>query len=566
MVAKQLRSFNRYDAMVAIGLFALLYAAVHVGQGMFARFSPEHPPSISLNPALLPYYAARSVLRMFVALALSVAFSLAYGSIAAKNRRAEQFLIPLLDILQSVPVLGFLSATLAFFLSLFPTSLFGLELASIFAIFTGQVWNMTFAFYHSLLTLPEHLKEAAAMMKLSRWQKFWKVEVSYAMLPLVWNGMMSFAGGWFFLAASEAITVLRRDYRLPGLGSYMATAVEQGNLAATLWAIGAMIVTIVLVDQFFWRPIVAWAEKFRAEETEAVVKVSSWVLNLLQQTHLLRRYFGRLAVGVGEWLDRRMTEIGEISLPEHTRLGLGRLMTFALITFCAYWFLRGVIIVVTDLSIGEMLRVVGLGFVTLARVIMVVVISTVLWVPIGVFIGLHPNLARFAQPLVQIAASFPANMLYPLLAFLFLQTQFPFAIGSILPLMLGAQWYVLFNAIAGAMSIPTELREAVAVFRLPTREQWLRLILPALFPHWVTGAITAWGGAWNASIVAEVIEWHKHKLTTVGLGAYITHATVEGHAAAIVWGIAVMSAFVVVFNRLFWQRLYRLAESRYKLE
>ncbi|MFA0731208.1 MAG: hypothetical protein LKKZDAJK_001989 [Candidatus Fervidibacter sp.] len=565
MIAKQVRSFNRYDAMVAMGLFALLYAAVHVGQGMFARFSPEHPPPISLNPALLPYYAARSVLRMFVALALSVAFSLVYGSVAAKNRRAEQFLIPLLDVLQSVPVLGFLSATLTFFLSLSPTSLFGLELASIFAIFTGQAWNMTFAFYHSLLTLPEPLKEAAAMMKLSRWQRFWKVEVSYAMLPLVWNGMMSFAGGWFFLAASEAITVLRRDYRLPGLGSYMATAVEQGDLVATLWAIGVMVVTIVAVDQFFWRPMVAWAEKFRTEETEAVVKVSSWVLNLLQQTHLLRRYFGRLAVGVGEWLDRRMTQIGEIALPEHTRLGLGRLTTFALITFCVYWFLRGVIIVVTDLSIGEMLRVVGLGFVTLARVMMVVVISTLLWVPIGVFIGLHPNLARFAQPLVQIAASFPANMLYPLLALVFLKTQFPFAIGSVIPMMLGAQWYVLFNAIAGAMGIPTELQEAAGIFRLPAKERWRWLIIPALFPHWVTGAITAWGGAWNASIVAEVIEWHKQRLTTAGLGAYITLAATKGHAAAIVWGITVMSAFVLTFNRLFWQRLYRLAELRYKL-
>jgi len=565
MLGKQIRLFNRYDALVAAGLFALLYATVHVGQGMFVRFSPQHPASLPLDPTLLPYYAARSVLRMFVALAFSVAFSLVYGSIAAKNRRAERFLVPLLDILQSVPVLGFLSATVAFFVSLFPTNLFGLELASIFAIFTGQAWNMTFAFYHSLLTLPEPLKEAATMMGLSRWQKFWKVEVSYAMLPLVWNGMMSFAGGWFFLAASEAITVLRRNYRLPGLGSYMATAVEQGNLAATLWAIGAMVVTIVAVDQFFWRPVVAWAEKFRAEETEAVAKVGSWVLNLVRRTQLLRRWFKRITVDVGEWLDRKMTRLSKASLPEHVSLGLGRGLTFALFAFCAYWFVRGVMIVVADLSVSEMLKVIGLGLVTLARVVVVVVVSTLIWVPIGVFIGLNPNLARFAQPLVQIAASFPANMLYPLLALVFLKTQFPFAIGSVIPMMLGAQWYVLFNAIAGAMSIPTELQEAASIFRLPAKERWRWLIIPALFPHWVTGAITAWGGAWNASIVAEVIEWHKQRLTTAGLGAYITLAATEGHAAAIVWGITVMSAFVLTFNRLFWQRLYRLAELRYKL-
>lgn len=563
-----LRSFNRYDFGVILALFALLYAFLHIGHGMWEPLPKGEPLRITLDPLALPAYVGRSVLRMFLALGLSLIFSLVYGSLCAKSRSAERILILLLDILQSVPVLGFLSATVVFFMALFPNSMVGLELTSIFAIFTSQAWNLTFAFYHSLITLPSYLVDVSHVYHLTRWQRFWRVEVPSAMPSLVWNGMMSFAGGWFFLVASEAVTVFHQDYRLPGLGSYMATAIEQGNLSAMVWAITAMVLTILVVDQLFWRPVVAWSQKFRIEETKSELEAHSWVLERLRRAQGLRHLVGRLALSIGDWLESRARRWEKPRRSSHfaSMKRIGRhVLSFALGLLILFWATYGTWVAFTQLGMPEMGRVVGLGVLTFLRVVTVLVLSTFLWLPIGVMIGLKPRVARFARPLVQIVASFPANMFYPLLALLFLQTSFPFALGSIIPMSLGAQWYLLFNCIAGTQSLPSDLLEASRMFRLHGWQWWRQLILPGIFPHWVTGAITAWGGAWNASIVAEVITWHEHTLTTPGLGAYITRMTSEGNTAGILWGITVMSAFVVLSNRLFWKRLYALAEARYKV-
>jgi NitT/TauT family transport system permease protein len=557
------------DALLFTALFALLLGVFHLAHAMRAPFSPARPLTIDLSPSALPGYAARSLFRMFLAFGASLAFTLVYGYVSAYNRRAERILVPLLDILQSVPVLGFLSVTVTGFMALFPGSLLGLECASIFAIFTGQAWNMTFSFYHSLKLIPKELREASAVYRLSGWQRFTRLEVPFAMIGLVWNGMMSFGGGWFFLAASEAITVLGHDFKLPGIGSYMATAVLRGDTRAVMWAILTMVVLVVLADQLFWRPVVAWSQRFKLEETEAGEETHSWVLEWLRRSALVGWLDERLIAPMLKALDALLLSAGRAAqdhpLPVGLRRAVQTLLGLVALALMGYGLVRGIVMVWTGLSLAEAAHVLYLGFLTLLRVAVMVVVATVIWTPVGVRIGFSPRLARLAQPLVQIGASFPANLLFPVVVLAFIRLRIDLNWGSVLLLALGTQWYILFNVIAGAMAVPSDLREAATVFRLRGWTLWRTLILPSIFPAWVTGALTAAGGAWNASIVAEVASWGSHHLAAQGLGAYIAQATGKGDWPAIFMGIAVMSAFVVLLNRRVWRPLYLLAEERYRL-
>jgi len=557
------------DVTVFLGVMALLYLLARVGAGTVVRFAPPHiTPGVSLDPRNLPYYAARSTLRMFVALGASLVFTLVYGYAAAHSRKAERVLVPLLDILQSVPVLGFLSVTVTGFLALFPGSLLGLEAASVFAIFTAQAWNMTFSFYHSLRTLPRELDEAAALYRLPRWQRFIRLEVPASMIGLVWNAMMSFGGGWFFVAASEAISVLNQKYTLPGIGSYVATAVAAQNLGAMAPALLTMAVVIVTIDQLFWRPIVAWADKFRLEQSAAAEAPRSWLLTLLR-TARLPRLIGHALTPLGDAVNGVLSRLTPVrprgaAAPGQRRLG-DLLYNGVLLLITAALLARGIEFVLREVGLAEVGHVALLGLVTLARVLVLLVFSTLVWTPVGVAIGFSPRLARLAQPVVQLLASFPANFLFPFATILFIRGGISLNWGGILLMSLGAQWYILFNTIAGAQSIPTELREMAASMGLRGWKLWRHLIIPGIFPAWVTGGITAAGGAWNASIVAEVVSWGSTTLTATGLGAYVAQATGSGDWPRIVLGVGMMSVYVVGLNRLVWRRLYALAETKYRL-
>ncbi|HLV81720.1 MAG TPA: ABC transporter permease subunit, partial [Chthonomonadaceae bacterium] len=446
--------FGWRDVVLFVIFFGLLWEVLHLAHGMRAPFAPTAPMAIDLSPSALPGYAALSLLRMFLAFGASLLFTFVYGYVAAYNARARRVLIPLLDILQSVPVLGFLSVTVTGFMALFPGSLMGLECASIFAIFTGQAWNMTFSFYQSLRTIPQELTEAATVYRLTGWQRFVKLEAPFSMIGLVWNGMMSFGGGWFFLAASEAISVLGHSYKLPGIGSYMATAVDKGDLRAVLWAIVSMIAVVVLVDQLFWRPVVAWSQKFKFEQTESGQEPTSPVLDLLRRSALLPWLERRLLAPMGRALDallarsarRGASPRGVSMLWRVGRVALG----LALLLLVVYGIVLAFMEIGRELSWRETLHVFFLGLLTLLRVAFMVVAATLLWTPIGVRIGFSPRLARIAQPLVQIGASFPANLIFPVLVLAFLRLHVDFNWGSILLIALGTQWYILFNVIAGA--------------------------------------------------------------------------------------------------------------------
>jgi NitT/TauT family transport system permease protein len=557
------------DIIVGAALLGLLFGLLKLAPALNAPFLPKTAPSaVSTDPADLPYYAVRSLLRMFIALILSVIFTFVYATAAARLRRTEKVLIPLLDILQSVPVLGFLSVTVTAFIDLFPGSELGLECASIFAIFTAMAWNMTFAFYHSLITQPRDLDEASRIMRLTRWQRFWRLDVPSGMIPLVWNGMMSFGGAWFFLAASEAISVLNHQYALPGLGSYAAAAIQQGNLGEVGYAIITELIVVLGVNFFFWRPVTAWAERFRVEESESAEKPRSLVLDVLRRSDI-PELLGRPLKPVGRLLDRVTRPLG---LAEHPLVvGRARERTgdvffagvIAAVVAYGAWQALGYVRATTGL--GEFGYAFELGAATFARVMFLVAVATVIWVPVGVWIGMTPKVTRFAQPVVQILAGFPANFLFPFATVVFVAWHIPLDLGAVLLMALGAQWYILFNVIAGASAIPSDLREAMTSLQVSGWLKWKKFILPSIFSSYVTGGITAAGGAWNASIVAEIVIYGHNHLIAVGLGAYIAQATASGNFPKILVGIVVMSVYVVVTNRLLWRRLYALAERRYSL-
>ncbi|WP_433192391.1 ABC transporter permease [Nocardia sp. CA-107356] len=557
------------DVVVFVGAAVLIWAVVQISTSVAVPFDETTAAAtVSTDARELPYYAARSLLRMFAALALSIAFTFVYATAAARLRRTRAVLLPALDILQSVPILGFLSITVSGFIALFPGSELGLEAAAIFAIFTSQAWNMTFAFYHSLASQPRDLDEASRDLRLSRWQRFWRVDVPSGMIPLVWNGMMSFGGGWFFLVAAEAISVNNRQYALPGIGSYVATATADSQLEKVFIAIGVMIVMVVGVNFLFWRPLAAWAERFRVEDSEAAEAPRSIVLDLLRRSHipgLLGRVFGPLVAP----MDRAMRVFGLAEYPLHTSVSRRRagdvVFTTVVVAAIAYGGYRVVDYIESTAGFGEVGHAFGLGLLTLSRVIVLLVIATVVWVPIGVWIGLNPKVSRIAQPIVQVLASFPANFLFPLFTAVLVWSGASLNWAGTILMALGAQWYILFNVIAGASAVPNDLREAAANLRLPRALWWRKLILPAIFPSYVTGGITAAGGAWNASIVAEVVQYGSTTLVAAGLGSYIRQATDVGDSPRILIGVLVMSIYVVGINRLFWRRLYALAERRYSL-
>jgi NitT/TauT family transport system permease protein len=540
-----------------------------VGAGTLVSFvPPDVVPDVSLNPRHLPYYAARSTLRMFIALFWSTVFTLIYGYVAAKSRRAERVLIPLLDILQSVPVLGFLSITVTGFIALFPGSLLGLEAASIFAIFTSQVWNMTFSFYQSLRMVPSELDEAARLYQLSLWQRFTKLEVPTAMIGLIWNAMMSFGGGWFFVAASEAISVLNQQYTLPGLGSYVAGAIASENLPALGWAFLTIAVVILLVDQLFWRPLIAWSDKFRLEQSSAAEAPNSWLFNLFKAARL-PRLIGRALTPVGETINSVLSSLTPqrppLPVDKNQQVVGDRLYNFGLLFLIGALVVAGLHFIFTTVGLGEVFRTFVLGLFTLGRVVVLLVVATLIWTPIGVAIGFNPRLSRLLQPVVQFLASFPANFIFPFATLFFIRSHISINWGSIFLMSLGAQWYILFNSISGAMSIPTDLREMAADIGLRGWRLWRKLIIPGIFSAWVTGGITASGGAWNASIIAEVVAWGQTTLTASGLGAYIAKATEVGDWPRITLGIGMMSVYVVGLNRVLWRQLYQLAETKYHL-
>ena len=557
------------DAVVLVAVVVFFWLLIRLGHGIEAPFNRVSAPStVSTDPADLPYYAARSLVRMFAALLVSTVFTFVYATAAARLRRAEKVLLPVLDVLQSVPVLGFLSVTLTIWLRLFPHTVLGLECASVFAIFTSQAWNMTFSFYNSLITQPADLDEAARLLRLTKWQRFWKLDVPYGMIPLVWNGMMSFGGGWFFLIASEVISVNSHTYALPGIGAYVAAASDQEQIGRLFLAIGAMVVMVVGVNFCFWRPLTAWAERFRPGDTASAEVQRSIALNLLRRS-VVPGIVARTLRPVGRGLDRMTRPLGVADHPLQVELRRRRIGDIVF---------SGLVLVVVALGTWRMLAFVDrnaglgayghaflLGLVTFGRVVVLVVLGTLVWVPIGVWIGMNPKVTRYAQPVVQVLASFPANFLFPFVTLLLVDTGISLNLGGIVLMSLGAQWYILFNVIAGASAIPNDLREVASNLRLGRWLRWKTLILPAIFSSWVTGGITAAGGAWNASIVAEVVSYGRHHLTATGLGAYIARSTANGNFAETLVGVSVMSVYVVGLNRLFWRRLYRIAETRYSL-
>ena len=552
--------------VLAIGAMVLL---VYGGEQTTLPLSALETTPVSLDPANLPHYALRTTMRMLLAIVCSTLFTFAYSAIAAKSRRAEMVLIPLLDILQSVPILGFLTFTVVFFLNLFPGQVLGAELACVFAIFTSQAWNMTFSMYQSIRSVPKDLEEATQSFHLSGWQRFWRLEVPFAMPGLIWNAMMSMSGGWFFVVASEAITVGNTTVTLPGVGSYVALAIDKRDLAAIGYAILTMLLVIIAYDQLLFRPIVAWADKFRFEQTASGNAPTSWMLNLFRKTRALRaltypfaavnRAFSNLHIALPASMAFYAKRAGP---PSRVIDAFWYLLIAATTTYAgvkAYQYLSA------NLTLSDFYIALSDGFLTLIRVVVLIALASLIWVPVGVWIGLRPRLAERMQPLVQFLAAFPANLAFPVVVVVIVHYGLNPNIWLSPLMILGTQWYILFNVIAGASAFPTDLREAASDFHLKGWRWWVKVMLPGIFPYYVTGAVTASGGSWNASIVAEVASWGDTHLTAKGLGAYIAKATESGDFPRVVLGIATMCVLVTLFNRLLWRPLYAFGERRLRL-
>ena len=560
---------NAWDLVALPLVLGALALIAWGGMAMGAHYRIGEALPLSLDPWHLPEYALRTVLRMAAALVASLVFSLVYAALAAKSRQAEKILIPVLDILQSVPILGFLSITVTGFIALFPGRLLGVECAAVFAIFTSQAWNMTFSLYQSLRTVPAELIEAARMYHLSAWQRFWRLEVPHAVPALAWNMMMSVSGGWFFVVASEAITVSGQTILLPGIGSYIATAIDARDLGAIGWAVFVMLIVILLYDQLLFRPLLAWSRKFVGEPSADQDNVRPWFLIVLQRARLFDlAQAGILAVNRA--IDDALSVVWHMTPPKrpagrHAAL-FDRLFDALLIVLAAagaVWIMRFVLASVAPTEIGW---VVLLGLITAVRVLVLIAIASLVWVPLGVWIGLHPPVADRAQPIVQFLAAFPANLFFPAAVVLILQFHANPEIWLSPLMILGTQWYILFNVIAGTTGLSSELLLAAGNLGVRRLLWWRRVILPAIFPAYVTGAVTAAGGAWNASIVAEVVQWGDTTLRATGIGAYIARYTAEGDAARIALGIGVLCLYVLAFNRLLWRRLYDLAAERLRLD
>ncbi len=547
-------------------IFGLL---VFFGEASHNLFQPlaelqRSPPS--LDPRNLPEYAARTTLRMFVAMALSLLFTFTYATLAAKSKRAERLLVPLLDILQSVPILGFISVTVVFFMALAPGRVLGAEFASIFAIFTSQAWNMAFSFYQSLRTVPTELVEASRNFRLSRWMSFWRVDVPFAMPQLVWNMMMSMSGSWFFVVASEAISVGNTTVTLPGIGSYISLAIERRDLGAVGWAIGTMLVVILVYDQILFRPLVAWADRFRFEQEAGVLPPRSWVFDILRRSQLIDTITQPFASLWRRSLQTRLFDgSDDFKRAPKNRPWVPFVWGGIIILLAGVALVQVVRFVIEGVTPADVGTTLILGLITLSRVVVLIALASVVWVPIGVWVGTRPRVANMVQPVAQFLAAFPANVLFPIAVSAIVALKLNPNIWLSPLMILGTQWYILFNVVAGASAIPAELRAVGANLRVRGWLWWRRIALPAVLPYYVTGAITASGGSWNASIVAEVASWGDEHLQATGLGAYIAQQTDAGDFHRIVLGIAVMSLFVVVVNRVFWRPLYLYAERKFRL-
>ena len=559
--------FTAGDGVILLGVAALLFAGVRLA---FHAPAVIKGPEISLSPAALPWYALLSLSRMTAAYCLSLVFSLVYGYAVARSRAARYVLMPLLDILQSVPILSFLPVALLGFSAVLPED-WAVELAAIMLIFTSQVWNMTFSFYQSLSTLPHELREATAVYRFSPWQRFKTLELPFAAIGLLWNSMMSWAGGWFFLMAAEIFHVGSRDFRLPGLGSYLQTAANQGDWPAVARGVGTLVFIIVVLDQCVWRPMIAWTDKFKVETVEDDDPPTSWFLNLISKAWLAGRFKALLWRPSGDWRARRRPSGPDRIIRPPEVAGDGRLSkTLILISgaFCLvvlYGGFRAATLLLTLPAASWKAVGVGLGA-TFLRVGISLMIALLWTIPTGVAIGTNRRLARFLQPLVQIVAAVPATALFPVLLLTLLHLAHGLDIAAVALMLMGAQWYLLFNVIAGTAAIPQDLRYTTDLLGLSPVERWRRLILPALFPYIITGAITASGGAWNASIVAEHTEFGGQTHAVAGIGALVARATATGDYALLLAATLALVVAVVIVNRVFWLRLYRVAEERYRLE
>ncbi len=561
------RTWNFFmDAIVFAVLFAAIYAIVAIARYWFS--APVAAVKISLSPAAIPLYSFYSLVRMIVAYLLSLGFAIGYGYFAAYNKRLEAPMLAVLDILQSIPVLSFLPGVMLAMVSLFPSRQLGVEFGSIILIFTGQVWNMAFSFYASLKALPRELMEASRVYRFSKIQRFLQLELPQGAIGLVWNSMVSVAGGWFFLMACEMFVLGKRDFRLPGLGSYLQSAASAGDTTAITWGIAAMIGVVVLIDQLVWRPAIAWSDKFKLEQVESSSAHSSPVLNLLRKSPLLTRLRQGITAPLMErvYLSSARRPSGDTKAPpsnwQRAFLVLAGIIVLLLI-------LHGVfqgLLVLKGITRSDLVITLESAGATFLRVVAALVIASAWTIPAGVAIGFNPRLARIAQPLAQIAASVPATALFPVLLLGLISLGGGLNTGSILLMLLGTQWYILFNVIAGAIAIPSEFREVAEIFRFSRLDRWRTVILPAIFPYLITGLVTASGGAWNASIVAEYFHFKGQVLSTFGLGAEISSATDAGNFALLLLSTIVMATLVVSVNRLLWRPLYRRAETRYRMD
>ncbi|GCE15986.1 ABC transporter permease [Tengunoibacter tsumagoiensis] len=568
------RRFGSIDLLIAVVIIASISLLVVAASHWTAPMTPAL--HLDLSPLALPVYAGYSLLRMMLGYLIALIFTLTYGHIAATNKRASIVMVPLLDILQSIPILSFLPAVLLALVAIFPHSNIGLELASVLLIFTSQAWNMTFSFYHSVRTLPAELLEFSAIARLRPWQKFLKLAVPASMIGLIWNSMMSWAGGWFFLTASEQFTLGDRSFQLPGIGSYLQAATLAGNIPALIMGFVVLIAMIVLLDILFWRPLVAWADKFKVEMSGSADVPYSPVLNLLQRSALIanmnRRLFRPIGNLLASFLNRMqpLPDNSVVRVEEKTNRKLSArrifnsimLLALSVIVLFGIWRMGQLLL---HVSWSMWLLLVIAAGATWVRTIIALLIGVAWTVPVGVAIGLSPRWSRRLQPVVQVIASIPATALFPVILLLFVGLPGGLSWAAIILMLLGTQWYILFNVIAGAMAIPSDLREATTIYHVLSWRRWRTLFLPAIFPYLITGLLTASGGAWNASIVSEYVQYNQKTLTTLGLGASIAQSAADANFPLLLAGTLMMAAVVVLINRLLWKRLYALAERRYTL-
>ncbi len=558
------------DIALFLAILGVVFGVYSIGQSWLGPVKVES--EISQDPRSLWAYALYSLVRILIAYVISLVFALAYGYAAARSKRAEIVLIPLLDILQSIPVLSFLPGVMLAMVALFPNRQLGVELGSIILIFTGQVWNIAFSFYSSLKTIPRDLREAAIIYRFSRWQRFMELDLPFSTIGLVWNSMMSVAGGWFFLMACEMFVLGDKDFRLPGLGSYLQTAASAGNTRAMLWGLAMMVGVIIMMDQLIWRPVIAWADKFKFEQVESGVTAQNSILNFIRKESFLIRGYRRMLRPLVNWLTLRFASGAKKAAAtfssaqtQQPRRWLGGIFAIIGAAFLVYALYR-IAGMLMSLNREEYWLLLKSAALTFLRVNLALIIGALWTIPVGVAIGFSPRFARLAQPVVQLAASIPATALFPVLLLVLIRLRGGVEIAAMALMLLGTQWYILFNVIAGAMAIPTDLKEAAKVFRFSEVDRWRRLILPGIFPYLVTGLVTASGGAWNASIIAEYFHFQGHVVIAPGLGSTISQASDSGHFQVLLAATIIMATVVVLINRLVWRRMYRLASTRFKLE